>query len=87
MTPTDKTRAEFERWFFSSKYSQVVIPSKGDTQRAWDAWQAATAEAEADRAALLALLKRYRNETPLGHQPHMIAHVVDEAIARVEKQT
>lgn len=31
---------------------------------------------------LLALLKRYRSETPLGHQPHMIAHEADEAIAK-----
>lgn len=27
-----------------------------------------------------ALLTRYRNETPLGHQPHMIAHEVDAAL-------
>lgn len=33
---------------------------------------------------LIALLKRYRNETPLGHQPHMIAGQVDEALARFE---
>ena len=26
-------------------------------------------------------LERYRNETSLGHQPHMIAHVADQAIA------
>lgn len=31
---------------------------------------------------LLALLIRYRKETPLGHQPHMIAHEVDAAIAK-----
>lgn len=31
---------------------------------------------------LLALLIRYRRETPLGHQPHMIAHEADEAIAK-----
>lgn len=29
---------------------------------------------------LRALLTRYRNETPLGHQPHMIAHEVDAAL-------
>ena len=29
---------------------------------------------------LVALLARYRNETPLGHQPHMIAHEVDAAL-------
>jgi hypothetical protein len=28
----------------------------------------------------LALLGRYRNETPPGHQPHMIAHEVDDTI-------
>lgn len=26
------------------------------------------------------LLGRYRNEVPLGHQPHMIAHEVDTAL-------
>lgn len=28
------------------------------------------------------LLARYRDETPIGHQPHMIAHLVDEALGR-----
>jgi hypothetical protein len=28
------------------------------------------------------LLARYRDETPLGHQPHMIAHQADEALGR-----
>jgi hypothetical protein len=35
------------------------------------------------RAACLELkllLKRYRDETPLGHQPHMIAHQVDKVL-------
>lgn len=32
-------------------------------------------------ASARALLTRYRNETPLGHQPHMIAHEVDELLA------
>ena len=27
-------------------------------------------------------LARYRNETPLGHQPHMIAHKVDELLQK-----
>lgn len=34
------------------------------------------------RAELLTLLKRYRNEVPLGNQPHMIAHVVDALLAK-----
>jgi len=29
---------------------------------------------------LKALLMRYRTETPLGHQPHMIAHAVDATL-------
>ena len=32
-----------------------------------------------------ALLVRYRKETPLGNQPHMIAHVADDFIARNSK--
>lgn len=34
---------------------------------------------------LLRLVKRYRAETPLGHQPHMIAHEADAAIAKGEQ--
>lgn len=38
------------------------------------------------RNNMLFLLKRYREETPLGHQPHMIAHLVDEAIEKATKE-
>lgn len=37
---------------------------------------------KAQRDELLALVKRYRTETPIGHQPHMIAHEADAAIAK-----
>lgn len=37
------------------------------------------------RDELLALVKRYRMETPLGNQPHMIAHIADRAIEEAEK--
>jgi len=30
------------------------------------------------------LLSRYRNDTPLGHQPHMIAHEASECISRID---
>jgi hypothetical protein len=30
------------------------------------------------------LLIRYREETPLGHQPHMLAHLADAAIAKAK---
>ena len=36
---------------------------------------------------LLGLVKRYRKETPLGHQPHMIAHLADDAIAKAQGDT
>ena len=39
------------------------------------------ARIKAERDAAVALLRRYRNETPLGHQPHMIAHEVDALLA------
>lgn len=33
------------------------------------------------------LLLRYRTETPLGHQPHMIAQEVDEFLGREKGHT
>ena len=30
------------------------------------------------------LLARYRDEVPLGHQPHMIAHFVDAELGRAQ---
>ena len=50
-----------------------------------DRWPAADAvwnEAGAHANKLRTLLARYRDETPLGHQPHMIAHQADEALGR-----
>ena len=39
----------------------------------------------AELAECQRLLHRYRNETPLGHQPHMIAHEVDAALADLKE--
>jgi len=36
---------------------------------------------------LIFLLKRYRSQIPLGHQPHMIAAEVDAAIAKAEGES
>ena len=55
-----------------------------DEQRVADL-MAQVADIAAERDELLALVIRYRKETPLGHQPHMIAHLADEAIAKVRK--
>jgi len=43
-----------------------------------EAWNSVGAHAN----KLRTLLARYRDETPLGHQPHMIAHQADEALGR-----
>ena len=43
---------------------------------------AATIE-QRDKA--LVFLHRYRNDTPLGHQPHMIAHDVDQFLKACAK--
>lgn len=40
------------------------------------------ARLRAENGELRRLLTRYRDETPLGHQPHMIAHQADEALGR-----
>jgi len=53
-------------------------------QMAWEAWQARARIAEQREAELVRLLKRYRHETPLGHQPHMIAAEVDGILATHE---
>lgn len=40
------------------------------------------ASKDAELVRLRSLLARYRNETPLGHQPHMIAEEVDAALTQ-----
>lgn len=35
-----------------------------------------------ENGELRRLLERYRDETPLGHQPYMIAHLVDKILGR-----
>lgn len=32
------------------------------------------------------IIKRYREETPLGNQPHMIAHVADDLLKRLKDE-
>lgn len=49
----------------------------GDCYDACGARESKISSLIAERDAAVALLRRYRNETPLGHQPHMIAHEVD----------
>lgn len=61
------------------------------THFADDATLARIAELERENAELRMaaagarqVLLRYRNETPIGRQPHMIAHVADKAIEDID---
>ena len=42
-------------------------------------------DAEAQRDKAIEFLQVYRNDTPLGHQPHMIAHEVDQFLKECGK--
>ena len=53
-------------------------------QRAIDA-ERELAEAKAQRDKAIAFLHVYRNDTPLGHQPHMLAHEVDQFLKECGK--
>ena len=39
-----------------------------------------------NKAKIVSVIKRYRDETPLGHQPHMLAHLADEALAIMDAE-
>lgn len=65
----------------------VVVRQNDTAERLPPSYLLAKQVKELERDALRArvqelerLLRRYRNETPLGHQPHMIAHEVDAAL-------
>lgn len=58
---------------------QTDIRIRGDSEMEEQAAALLLALADA-HDKMLALLVRYRNETPLGHQPHMIAYEADAAI-------
>ena len=65
--------------FISTMFADTCGPGTPCAERQW-ARLVHRKQAEIDR--LRSLLARYRDETPIGHQPHMIAHLVDEALGR-----
>jgi len=69
----------FEHWF---EHEANVRMSDLPENEAWYVWQARARIAEQREAELVGVLKRYRDETPLGHQPHMIAGEVDAILAK-----
>lgn len=87
-------RAQVERLTFEMERLQqqydertaCMIVHRGSALACSDAVRAAYSE-EHERAERLAeALRRYRNEVPLGHQPHMLAHVVDDMLNHTAAQ-
>jgi len=67
----------------------VLAANNAHRERMQSEREARNAEADRDRLAaenanLRRLLARYVNETPIGHQPHMITHEARAALAQKE---
>ena len=43
-------------------------------------------ELQAENVELRKMLKLYREKVPIGHQPHMMAHKVDELLSKGDEQ-
>lgn len=82
-------RAEVER---SERYAE-----QSERERLWAEARAERLAEEVERMAcelvdaitradkLAEALRRYRNEVPIGHQPHMLAHEVDDLLREQEE--
>lgn len=77
-TPMDPSDAEYLRKLAerlaeceAERLEQALLNGKGSEREA---------RLLARLAEALRLLRRYRTETPLGHQPHMIAHEADAVL-------
>jgi len=80
-----------QRWKAEQLAAELLAELVGTALRAAADVQVAEARTDAkqldqlrtENAELRRLLTRYRDETPTGHQPHMIAHQADDALGRV----
>lgn len=83
------TRRE-QRWKAEQAVVETLMPLLVTIAEATAQARVAEAQAGADEvpklraevAELRQLLARYRDEVPLGHQPHMTAHLADDALGR-----
>jgi hypothetical protein len=79
-----------QRWKAEQQAAEVLAALAGTALRAAADVRVAEAKTDAEELSRLRaengelrrLLTRYRDETPLGNQPHMIAHQADEALGR-----
>lgn len=83
------TRRE-QRWKAEQQAAETLAVLAGTALRAAADVRVAEARVDADELSRLRnensvlrhLLARYRDETPLGNQPHLIAHQADAALGR-----
>lgn len=81
-TPTTATKdAEIEALRAEVRDAYAAADSKAG----WE-WKKRAEAAEASTKRLAEALRRYRNEVPLGHQPHMLAHEVDTLLRDQENE-
>lgn len=79
-----------QRWKAEQQAAESLIGLIGSLGKAAAEVRVAEAQADArelerlrvENATLRGLVARYRDETPIGHQPHMIAHLADDALGR-----
>lgn len=76
-----RTHAEAMRWWHDNMDGKAPAGAVAALGLCIDEIERLTAENERLRGLLL----RYRLEVPLGHQPHMIAHQVDELMAKEQR--
>ena len=80
----EKAAYESPAWEANERLNVLVDELVAERADAWVIAGQAMQNAEhlvAKVARLRELLQRYRTETPLGHQPHMIAHAAADALA------
>ena len=78
MSDTPRTDALENRFFEQRTYVDEIFVHARQLERE-------LAEAKAQRDKAIAFLHVHRNDTPLGNQPHMLAHEVDQFLKECGK--
>lgn len=86
-TPEQPSTDWQEAYFIALEHIKTETVTPADMSLIWCRVKAAILQSDHQQAELLAqaealaaLLQRYRDETPLGHSPHMICHEADQAL-------
>lgn len=77
-----KIERAFDLWIEKTEWVQESCAAEELGMHRADVMKQRIDRLQEVNAELVALLIRYRKETPLGNQPHMIAHLADAAISK-----